>query len=540
MDTMKNGVRISPLPLGFDGYVGLTNQFYISAGVLSGPHYPNGKPAFMQSWAYSRKLHITGGRVGLIVNFALGVTGGLFVNRSIAHYGTYVLEMPENPDEAYYIWAELNTDGATMSFGFSTKKKLTYSRFEPENPVTGDYWFDIPNNMLKYRKSREVEGPSGEIEIEHYWEEVKRVILGWIAQGTDGYIYSMTSFPLHYWFSKEYPEYVKYDGVSFQTDGSFIAENYEAWKDNVDICTNAANSSVARDTIYYEAKLWSDPIGKSNEMLTGKMLVGWTEQDLDVGLDAINYTGMDHITDVEEVMEKLSISPTATDRLLENQIAMDCIASKKIPMQELAKSSIAIPKVVNNNYMINAISESSVAVVEILNSNFARESFTTANEYSRAYLFSPIFSQQIFGGSYNEFRDSLFEEIEIQTYSSYPQFEYREDCLYIYSRNSTSYSCEGRFVTEPVDITDFNRLKIEWQNTGSDTGSNRSRFGLCLDKDDDFTHILEISADFIKKVDEIDVSDISGQFCIAANAFANAYSETRYSRLYIYRIWLEK
>ncbi len=542
LGTMKQGVRVSPLPFGFDGYVGLTNQLYVSGGVLSGPHYANGKPSYLQSLEYSRKLNITGGRVGLIINFALGVTGGLFVNRSIAHYGTYVLEMPESPDQAYYIWAELNDDGATMSFGYTTKKGLIYSRFEPENPVTGDYWFDIPNNFMKIRRSREVEDVSGEIVLEYYWEEVKRVILGWIAQGTDGYIYSMTSFPLHYWFSREYAEYVKYDGVSFQNDGKYIAENYYAWKDNVEICTNAANSSVTRDAIYYGANLWTDPIGKSNDMLTGKMLVGWAEKDLDIGLDAFNYDGMDHITDIEEVMEKLATSPTAMDKFLENEIAMSSTVSKSMPMTKIVASSSAVSKVLDNDYMLrNKISTSSIASNEMLKSSLVVDNLKSS--YSKyAILLSNQFATQIFS-NFIDIRDSIFDGIST---ASTATFYNNADSLRIYAYAGTGSTKEGQFVTHSkVDITKYNKLKIDWESKGADHAYNRNYFGLTTSQTTKINSSsntkLNINEKFNRKIDELDISELEGSFYIGAAVMSQTSSSSGYAAdLYIYKIWLEE
>ncbi|SKC57530.1 hypothetical protein [Maledivibacter halophilus] len=509
LGTMEQGVRVSPLPFGFDGYMGLTNQLYVSGGVLSGPHYANGKPSYMQSLEYSRKLNITGGRVGLIINFALGVTGGLFVNRSIAHYGTYVLEMPESPDKAYFIWAELNNDGATMSFGYSIKKKLTYSRFEPENPVTGDYWFDIPSNIMKLRRSREVEDVSGEIVLEYYWEEVKRVILGWIAQGTDGCIYSMTSFPLHYWFSEQYPEHIKYDGVSIQTDGRFIAENYEHWKDNVDICTNVANSSVARDAIYYGADLWSYPIGQSNEMLTGKMLVGWTEQEHDKGLNAFYYSGIEDVVNDEVVSFKILSTEFLMNKLLENYIARKALTSS------LLTSNL----ILSNETLIEWYKQD-------------------AQKYS--LLFINMWKDEMFT-NFIGVRDSIFEQINIEPSAS---FYYETDRLRVYVNPSSTAYRSGQFVTDSkVDITKYSKLKIEWESLASGV-YGYGHFGLIDSKTTgvhDSNFKLSVSNSFDRKIDELDISELTGTYHIGAGARAkDSTSNTYTSNVYIYKIWLEE
>ena len=233
--------------MGAKGYTSGTNQFYINNGVVSGPYYANnGKPNYLQSFEYTNKLNIIGGRVGLLVNFALGKEGNFYINKSASHFGREILLM-DSPG-SYYVYAEYDEGTQQMSFGYSPKKNITHSSVEPESPEVEDYWFDVGENVMKYRIGQEVEN-GGEITMEYSWQQVNRAVIGWVGVGTDGFVYSMTSFPLHYWFAEQYDEFVNYDGVSFITDGQYYANNMSAIVDNEEIMTNMSLSSVAMNAV---------------------------------------------------------------------------------------------------------------------------------------------------------------------------------------------------------------------------------------------------------------------------------------------------
>jgi hypothetical protein len=259
------GFTKKQMPTGFKSYLGRDNQFYISNCVLSGKYYPeNGKPAFLQSSEYSNILDIVGDKVGLVLNFALGKEGDFYKNKTVTHYGTTSLEVPGEKGESksYYVWAEL-TDvvNCTLEFGFSPKSELVdgswnetneyyFQTSEPTNPVVGDHWYNTKTNVMKHYDHWEEINDDGEQVVVENWVEKNRIILGLIGVGTDNYVYSITSYPLRKDFADIYPEYTNYDGVSFQTDGEYIAMNVDDWITNQNIVDNILISDVAKNAVY--------------------------------------------------------------------------------------------------------------------------------------------------------------------------------------------------------------------------------------------------------------------------------------------------
>ena len=100
----------------------------------------------------------------------------------------------------------------------------------------------------------------------------------------------------------------------------------------------------------------------------------------------------------------------------------------------------------------------------------------------------------------------------------------------------------GNFVIDKaVDLTDFNTLNIEWENTGSTNNLNRSVLivGSKLGDIDDYEGRWIVQNAFSKKVTSENISAITGQHYVRFAA-TDVSSTTRYaSNLFVYNVWLE-
>lgn len=220
-------------------------HLYLTNCVLSGPYYiENGRPAYLQADPESNILRIVGGHQGLALNFALGKDGPYMANKTIRHYGVTALRVPEDgANKSFWVWAQLEDDDR-ITFGLEDAAlyKVTHSYKEPTNPNQGDYWFDMDANEMKRWNSQV---PA--------WQPVRRIIIGKIGVGSDGNIYSMTSYPFRKDFAELHREYINFDGVSFVTGGQYAAENYEKWWQNVDVVENVVENYQA-----FKAMVFSD------------------------------------------------------------------------------------------------------------------------------------------------------------------------------------------------------------------------------------------------------------------------------------------
>jgi len=237
-----DGFRIVRMPEEFDG---APPHLYLSNCILSGPYYTNnGRPAFLQAEPNSNVLRIVGGWTGLVLNFALGRKGPFYANKTVRHYDVATLVIPPgNENKTFWVWAQLEPDDR-ITFGLDDKSMVDvyHSRTMPSNPKDGDYWFDIEENVMKRFST-----------LAGDWTIVRRIIIGKIGVGSDGYIYSMTSYAMRKDFAELYPEYINYDGVSFVTGGQYVAENYEKWWQNADVVENVVENYQA-----FKAMVFSD------------------------------------------------------------------------------------------------------------------------------------------------------------------------------------------------------------------------------------------------------------------------------------------
>lgn len=218
-------------------------HLYLTNCVLSGPYYTvNGRPAYLQADPESNILRIVGGHQGLALNFALGKDGPYMANKTVRHYGVKALRVPANgANKSFWVWAELDeNDRITFGLEDTALYEVTHSYKEPTSPKQGDYWFDMEANEMKRWNSQV---PA--------WQPVRRIIIGKIGVGSDGNIYSMTSYPFRKDFAELHREYINFDGVSFVTGGQYMAENYEKWWQNVDVVENVVENYQAFKAIVF-------------------------------------------------------------------------------------------------------------------------------------------------------------------------------------------------------------------------------------------------------------------------------------------------
>lgn len=381
---LKQGFQIKKMPRGFRGYLGGSNQIYIGGCVLSGPYRKeNGKPAYLQSKEYSRRLNIVGGRIGLILNFALGKEKDIHKNRTVTHYGTTSVEVPADPANAYYVWAELADDGYSLGFGLTEKDKdygkvadgkdLQYSFRAPSSPKVGDYWFDFGENHMKIYRNKEVEKPGGGIEVVHYWEKVRRIILGWIGIGWDGYIYSMTSFPMNHRYAKLYPELIEYDGVSFLTDGEYIARSANQWVNNEEIAHNVSLSSVAMDTVV------NSPEAMASVAASPVAMAAIAASPIAVQAVVNSLVATDVVVASPVAMEAIAASAVAMELITTTcLVLMEAMVMSTVAMQAVAASPVAAEKVAASLGAMGAVIGSQIAVNAVIISPTAMEAISAS------------------------------------------------------------------------------------------------------------------------------------------------------------------
>ena len=221
-------------------------HLYLTNCVLSGPYYTvNGRPAYLQADPESNILRIVGGHQGLALNFALGKDGPYMANKTVRHYGVTALRVPEDgANKSFWVWAELSeNDRITFGLEDTALYEVTHSYKEPTSPKQGDYWFDMEANEMKRWNSQV---PA--------WQPVRRIIIGKIGVGSDGNIYSMTSYPFRKDFAELHPEYINYDGVDFVTGGEFTAEHFDKWKENPTVVENVLNNYQAFRALVQSSK----------------------------------------------------------------------------------------------------------------------------------------------------------------------------------------------------------------------------------------------------------------------------------------------
>ena len=158
--------------------------------------------------------------------------------------------------ESSYIYAEVDGyDDNLIRFGaLPANINVTYSLDEPEEKYPEDRWFDMKNNIMKYWAEHPYTG-------EGYWETEIKVFIGKIGVGKDNYIYTMQSwYPnkavADIW-NKHYPAsenpYMYYDGVSFVTDGKYVAQNAPEWADDETVVEAVVNNPLAMQAIVNSA-----------------------------------------------------------------------------------------------------------------------------------------------------------------------------------------------------------------------------------------------------------------------------------------------
>lgn len=98
--------------------------------------------------------------------------------------------------------------------------------------------------------------------------------------------------------------------------------------------------------------------------------------------------------------------------------------------------------------------------------------------------------------------------------------------------------------TNPIDISNYNRLYVEWANIGAISSNNKSSLIggqgsplLFTDTTADF--IFQRSSMFERAIDYVDISQFSGDFYLGVCASERRTTSSVVSEILVYKIWLE-
>ena len=119
--------------------------------------------------------------------------------------------------------------------------------------------------------------------------------------------------------------------------------------------------------------------------------------------------------------------------------------------------------------------------------------------------------------------------------------------LYVAGTGGTSGYAYAIYVTDKkINLTAFNKISIEWRNTGENIGNNTSR--LCVGTKDTSQFdpsggTIEAAVDrdgtFTKRVTELDITGVSGEHHILVKAMDRGTITRAISELFCYNIWRE-
>jgi hypothetical protein len=262
-------------------------QPFIQQGVISGRYYSadevaygNPKPGYLQATENSDVVTVVASSaVPLRLVFALGLhdanTGG-----EIGSWRTFTGKSSSNTNltitanQKAWVYAEINENGQpnnptawTIQYASEPANNRTYSsqETEPNAPVDGNVWFNPITNLLKKYDADTSQ-----------WITRKRVYLGEIGIGTNGYVYSVQSwFPeLGYaqyqdsfyppWFENPWRHY---DGVSFTTNGQYTAMEAANWANNATIGQAVAGNRNAMSAVVNSSAAMASVANASNTMV---------------------------------------------------------------------------------------------------------------------------------------------------------------------------------------------------------------------------------------------------------------------------------
>lgn len=259
---------------------------FIQNGVISGIYYTNQqtsyglpKPSYLRLTANSNTATIVGTPANpLRMIFAYGIhdanTGG-----EVGAWRTFTAGVTANANvtvtaaNTSWIYAEVNENGQpnnpnvwTIDFAAANSLGRTYttSNARPVSPVGNDVWFDFANNKVEVYNSDAIA-----------WQIKRRVYLGQVAKGGDDYLYTVeTWFPdLEYarWQDQYYPPYYlnpwrHFDGVSFTTNGQYIAAQAASWNSNVSIVNAVVGNKIAMNAVA-NSVVGNQVVGNSNIFL---------------------------------------------------------------------------------------------------------------------------------------------------------------------------------------------------------------------------------------------------------------------------------
>ncbi len=132
------------------------------------------------------------------------------------------------------------------------------------------------------------------------------------------------------------------------------------------------------------------------------------------------------------------------------------------------------------------------------------------------------------------------------------ELEKRDDHLFMHAAavresfwfwQNTNGRVEVAWVTDqPVDLTGFSRVYVEWMNDGSSNSSNYSSLVASTNQmggESVYNTRHRSTAAFARRVNFMNVSSLNGLYYIRIHARDDDNANARRSRLSVYRIWLE-
>ncbi|MFP4146595.1 MAG: hypothetical protein ACLFSI_02650 [Halorhodospira sp.] len=406
----------------------IVNSF-VQSGVLAGPHYSASevsyglpKPKFLQIEEESDEVTIkTETGFELVLCFALGLQSDSDGNEGQWRNLIRVIDPDQDGDgsvtlsESSYIVAVLDEEEEPYPVSYKAisaeGREFYWQRSEPDSPNDGDFWFSVDENWIK-------EWDDGAAE----WKERRYVFLGKVGVGSDGYCYSALS-----WFpnkrvaeveADKYPHgenpWSHYDGVSFTTDGEYVASQADQWADD---------QSVAEAV-------------------------------------AANEPAMNALVESETGMEAVAASETAMDEIAASSMARPKVYDSFTARKEVASNETSLAKILAAETGLTPSDVTSVS--EIASDSDASSSVAESSKLTEYVLFGQALPDFL--------SEDRAEDFSPDNYGD------NDDAICVRAYGFDDTKTEEVTLKSEIDLSDYSTLKFTWRNEGADSNLNDSRF----------------------------------------------------------------
>ncbi len=117
-----------------------------------------------------------------------------------------------------------------------------------------------------------------------------------------------------------------------------------------------------------------------------------------------------------------------------------------------------------------------------------------------------------------------------------------DDYMYLYAKREPA-DAERTYVTDKkVDLTNWDTLKVEWENTGDESDGNQSHIVVSTNKTASHgtsNASYNTTTDFTKRTNSVEISGLLDEYYIRVHAGAVIFNNVE-SEIKVHKIWLEK